>query len=486
MMNTLEIITLIRPTKVVGMVNFSITDVVFDSRIASSSSLFVAIKGVHVDGHDFIYSLATNGVRLIVSEVFVEVPDKCCLLIVENSARALGVIAAAFYGNPSNKLKLIGITGTNGKTTSVTLLHALFLGLGYKVGLLSTVVNKIGLQEYPSTHTTPDPISLNKLLAEMVSQGCDYCFMEVSSHAVVQERIAGLCFQGGVFTNITHDHLDYHGTFKEYIFAKKRFFDQMEIGAFALTNVDDKNGQVMMQNTKALVYSYALKSPADFKVKIMENQFSGLVLNINNQEVWTKLIGSFNAYNLLVVYAVSILLEQDPIETLSVLSNLDSVVGRFQYVRSNTGIIAIVDYAHTPDALENVLHTIGSIRSRNETVFTVIGCGGDRDKTKRPKMASIACDLSDKVIITSDNPRSENPEDIIKDMMEGVSGLHFKKTLSISDREQAIKTACAMALPSDIILIAGKGHENYQEINGVKHHFDDMEIVKQLFIKLGI
>ena len=363
-------------------------------------------------------------------------------------------------------------------------MHKVFTQLGYKVGLISTVVNKIGETEITSTHTTPDPVSLNALLKEMVLNGCDYCFMEVSSHAVVQHRIAGLKFAGGVFSNITHDHLDYHGTFKEYIKAKKGFFDSLPSSAFALTNVDDKNGMVMLQNTLAQKVTYALKSPADYKVKIIENQFSGLVLSIDGNEVWTKLIGSFNAYNLLVVYAVGVLLEQDKLELLTVLSNLDSVVGRFQQTRSNGGITAIVDYAHTPDALENVLQTIASIRTKNETVFTVIGCGGDRDTAKRPKMAAVACEYSDKVIITSDNPRSENPDDIIEQMMQGVEGQYFKKTLSITDREQAIKTACSLAQPNDIILIAGKGHETYQEIKGVKYPFDDMKVVTNIFEKL--
>ena len=406
------------------------------------------------------------------------------LVIVKDSSFALGIASSNFYDNPSSALKLVGVTGTNGKTTIVSLLHKVFLDLGYKVGLLSTVVNKIGAVEIPSTHTTPDQVSLNALLAQMVNEGCEFCFMEVSSHAVVQHRISGLSFTGGVFTNITHDHLDYHGSFKEYIKAKKGFFDALNKDAFALTNTDDKNGMVMLQNTNAHKASYAMKTPADFKVKIIENQFSGLVLTIDSQEVWTKLLGSFNAYNLLAVYAVAVLLEQDKIETLTVISKLDSVVGRFQQVRSKGGITAIVDYAHTPDALENVLQTVASIRTKNETVYTIVGCGGDRDTTKRPKMAAVACALSDKVIITSDNPRSENPEDIIAQMMEGVEGQYYKKTLSITDREQAIKTACAMAEPNDIILIAGKGHETYQEIKGVKYPFDDLKIVTNLFEKL--
>ncbi len=467
-----------------GNVDLTINQIVFDSRKAVNDALFVAIKGTQVDGHSFIPKVIEQGCKAILSEVSIEVPSDVTLIVVKDTSYALGVAASNFYDQPSKKLKLVGITGTNGKTTIVTLLHKVFSELGYKVGLLSTVVNKIGENEIPSTHTTPDQVSLNGLLAQMVEEGCEFCFMEVSSHSVVQHRISGLTFTGGVFTNITHDHLDYHGTFKEYIKAKKGFFDGLGKDAFALTNVDDKNGMVMLQNTQAHTSSYAMKSPADFKVKIIENQFSGLVLTIDGQEVWTKLLGAFNAYNLLAVYGVAVLLEQDKIETLTVISKLDAVVGRFQQVRSKSGITAIVDYAHTPDALENVLQTVASIRTKNETVFTIIGCGGDRDTTKRPKMAAVACELSDKVIITSDNPRSENPEDIIAQMMEGVEGQHYKKTLSITDREQAIKTACTMAEPNDIILIAGKGHETYQEIKGIKHPFDDLKIVTNLFEKL--
>ena len=467
-----------------GEMSLAIDQIVFDSRKAVNGSLFVAIKGTQVDGHSFISNVIQQGCTAILSEVQIDVPTGVTLVIVKDSSFALGIASSNFYDNPSSALKLVGVTGTNGKTTIVSLLHKVFSDLGYKVGLLSTVVNKIGAVEIPSTHTTPDQVSLNALLAQMVNEGCEFCFMEVSSHAVVQHRISGLSFTGGVFTNITHDHLDYHGSFKEYIKAKKGFFDALNKDAFALTNTDDKNGMVMLQNTNAHKASYAMKTPADFKVKIIENQFSGLVLTIDSQEVWTKLLGSFNAYNLLAVYAVAVLLEQDKIETLTVISKLDSVVGRFQQVRSKGGITAIVDYAHTPDALENVLQTVASIRTKNETVYTIVGCGGDRDTTKRPKMAAVACALSDKVIITSDNPRSENPEDIIAQMMEGVEGQYYKKTLSITDREQAIKTACAMAEPNDIILIAGKGHETYQEIKGVKYPFDDLKIVTNLFEKL--
>jgi UDP-N-acetylmuramoyl-L-alanyl-D-glutamate--2,6-diaminopimelate ligase len=394
------------------------------------------------------------------------------------------MMAANFFDNPSHDLKLIGITGTNGKTTTTTLLYKLFRGLGYKTGLISTVVNKIDDEVIPSTHTTPDPVTLNALLRKMVDAGCSYCFMEVSSHAIHQHRIAGLRFDIAGFTNITRDHLDYHNTFKEYIEVKKAFFDGLSNEAIAITNNDDKNGMVMLQNTKAKKRTFGLKGVSDYKAKVMENMFSGLVLQIDGTEVWTRLIGDFNAYNLLLVYAIALELEQDKHEVMRLLSTLESVEGRFEYMQSNTGIIGIVDYAHTPDALENVLKTIKNIRTGNETVFTIVGCGGDRDRGKRPEMARIACELSDKVILTSDNPRSEEPEDIIDEMMTGVEGQHFKKTLSIINRKEAIKTACTMAQKGDIILVAGKGHETYQEIKGVKHDFDDLEILKELMIKL--
>jgi UDP-N-acetylmuramoyl-L-alanyl-D-glutamate--2,6-diaminopimelate ligase len=403
---------------------------------------------------------------------------------VKDSSEALAKMASNFYDRPSAKLKLVGVTGTNGKTTTTTLLHKLYTKLGYHCGLLSTVVNRIGDREIPSTHTTPDPVSLNALLAEMVADGCSHCFMEVSSHAVHQKRIGGLDFTGAVFTNITHDHLDYHKTFAEYIRVKKSYFDGLNSNAFALTNADDKNGMVMLQNTAAQKHTYALKSPADFKVKVLENQFSGLVLSLNGIEVWTRLIGDFNAYNLLAVFAVSQLLGDDATEVMTVISQLESVEGRFEYLKSEGGITAIVDYAHTPDALENVLKTIANIRTKNETVITVVGCGGDRDRAKRPQMVEIACEMSDKVILTSDNPRSEDPMDILNEMEAGVPGLHFKKVLSIVDRAQAIKTAVSMAEKGDIILIAGKGHEKYQEIKGVKHDFDDLQITREMFHKL--
>lgn len=467
-----------------GNTSVEVQEIVFDSRAAKAGSVFVAIQGTTVDAHDYIPKVVEQGCDIIVAQKAVEVPAHVTLVVVENTSKALGIMASLFYGEPSKSLKLIGITGTNGKTTTTTLLHKLYMELGFKSGLISTVVNKIGDSEIPSTHTTPNPVALNQLLADMVEAGCTHCFMEVSSHAVAQHRIAGLRFEGAAFTNITHDHLDYHGTFKAYIEAKKGFFDELSADAFALTNLDDKNGMVMLQNTKAKKYTYALKSPADFKAKVMENQFSGLVLTIDGTELWSRLIGDFNAYNLLTVFGISQLLGQDKIEVLTVLSKLESVEGRFEYIRSNGGVIAIVDYAHTPDALENVLKTIHNIRTKNETVFTIVGCGGDRDKAKRPVMAKIACEMSDKVILTTDNPRTEDPQVILDEMMTGVEGQHFKKTLTILDREQAIKTACAMAEKGDIILIAGKGHEKYQEVNGVRHDFDDLKIVTELFNKL--
>ena len=403
----------------------------------------------------------------------------------DNTKKALSIVSSNFFGEPSKKLKLIGITGTNGKTTISTLLYNLYTGLGYQTGLISTVVNKISGREIPATHTTPDSIQLNSILNDMVEAGCSHCFMEVSSHAIHQHRITGVHFSGGAFTNITHEHLDYHKTFKEYLNVKKTFFDNLPPSSFALSNVDDKNGKVMLQNTNAKKCSYALKSMADYKAKVLENEFTGLVLSINGQEFWTRLIGDFNAYNLLAVFGISVELGENQTSILTVLSQLDSVSGRFQHIRSSGGITAIVDYAHTPDALDNVLKTIENIRTKNETVFTVVGCGGDRDKSKRPEMASIACELSDKVILTSDNPRSEDPNAIINEMMTGVDGANFKKTLSIVDREQAIKTAVSMAEKDDIILIAGKGHEKYQEIKGKKHAFDDMAKIKELFTKLN-
>jgi UDP-N-acetylmuramoyl-L-alanyl-D-glutamate--2,6-diaminopimelate ligase len=396
----------------------------------------------------------------------------------------MGLIAAAYYQHPSKKLKLVGVTGTNGKTTVATLLSNLFQELGYKVGLLSTVENKINNTVIPSTHTTPDSITINELLLDMIAANCDYCFMEVSSHATVQERIAGLSFTGAIFTNISHDHLDFHQTFEEYIKAKKYFFDQLPASAFALTNSDDKRGAVMLQNTKAHAKTYALQSMATFKAKIIENQFSGLFLNIDAEEVWFKMVGSFNAYNLLAVYATAMLLDQDKTRVLTILSTLSGAEGRFDYTIAPNGVIGIVDYAHTPDAIKNVLQTIANIRKGNETVIAIVGCGGDRDKTKRPIMAEVACKLSDKVILTSDNPRTEDPAAILKEMEAGVPISLKKKTITIQDRKEAIRTACHLAKSGDIILLAGKGHEKYQEINGVKFPFDDKQIFSEIMESL--
>jgi UDP-N-acetylmuramoyl-L-alanyl-D-glutamate--2,6-diaminopimelate ligase len=470
--------------EVKGTTDISVDHLTFDSRNVTASSVFFAMRGTVRDGHDFIVQVAEKGCAVIIAEELVEVPDSVQLIVVDDTSAALPIVAKNFFDDPSSKLKLVGITGTNGKTTTTTLLFNLYRKLGYECGLISTVVNKIGARDIPSTHTTPDPISLNELLVEMVEEGVSHCFMEVSSHAIHQNRILGLNFTGAAFTNITHDHLDYHKTFKEYISVKKAFFDGLSKEAFALTNLDDRNGLVMLQNSAAKKRSFALKTMSDYHGKVLENQFSGLVMTINGTELWTRLIGDFNAYNLLTVFGVSQELGEDKTEVLTVLSELGSVDGRFEYTRSNDGVVAIVDYAHTPDALENVLKTIENIRTKNEQVITVVGCGGDRDKAKRPIMAEIACKFSNKVILTSDNPRSEDPDTIIEDMMEGVDGTNFKKTLSITNRGQAIKTAVAMSEAGDIILIAGKGHEKYQEIKGVRHDFDDLATVNELLTKL--
>ncbi len=470
--------------EVKGATAIAVDHLTFDSRDVTNSSVFFAMVGTVRDGHDFIPQVIEKGVAVIVAEKVVDVPESVQLVVVNDTSEALPIVAKNFYDDPSSKMKLIGITGTNGKTTTTTLLFNLYRKLGYECGLISTVVNKIGARDIPSTHTTPDPISLNALLAEMAEVGVSHCFMEVSSHAIHQNRILGLNFTGAAFTNITHDHLDYHKTFKEYISVKKAFFDDLSKEAFALTNLDDRNGMIMLQNTAAKKRSYALKTISDYHGKVLENQFSGLVMTINGTELWTRLIGDFNAYNLLTVFGVSQELGDDETEVLTALSELGSVDGRFEYTRSSDGVVAIVDYAHTPDALENVLKTIENIRTKNEQVITVVGCGGDRDKAKRPIMAEIACKFSDKVILTSDNPRSEEPDAIIEDMMEGVDAANFRKTLSITNRGQAIKTAVSMSETGDIILIAGKGHEKYQEIKGVRHDFDDLATVNELLTKL--
>jgi UDP-N-acetylmuramoyl-L-alanyl-D-glutamate--2,6-diaminopimelate ligase len=469
-------------TELQGSADTEITAVVFDSRKVVPGSLFVAVKGTVTDGHDYIDKAIKDGAVVVICEDLpAHTAAEVDFLMVANSAIALGIVTANFYDNPSSKLKLVGVTGTNGKTTIATLLYQLFRDLGYKCGLLSTVENQVNGEVIASTHTTPDPVELNKLLDEMVAKGCDYCFMEVSSHAVAQHRIAGLTFAGGIFSNLTHDHLDYHKTFAEYLKAKKAFFDGLPKNAFALTNVDDKNGSVMLQNTVAYKKSYGLKNMADYKARILENQFGGLLLQIDNEDVWFKMVGTFNAYNLLSVYAAAMLLEQDKAKVLTILSKLRGAEGRFEYIVAASKIIGIVDYAHTPDAVQNVLSTIHDIRKGNEKVITVIGCGGDRDKAKRPIMAKVASEWSDKVILTSDNPRSEDPAQIIKDMEVGIDAAFKRHTLSITDRHEAIKTACHLARPGDIILLAGKGHEKYQEIRGVKNHFDDMEELEEQF-----
>lgn len=461
-----------------------ISEIVFDSRKAKSGTIFVALRGTTVDGHDFIAKAIAEGATTIVCEQVANKEEDVHYIVVENSHYALGLMACNFYEHPSRELKLVGVTGTNGKTTVATLLYKLFLGLGQKVGLLSTVENRIGEQVLEATHTTPDALAVNRLLATMRDAGCDYVFMEVSSHAADQDRIAGLDFDGAIFTNMSHDHLDYHGTFQNYIYAKKKFFDNLSANAFAIVNTDDKRGAVMLQNCKAKGYTYALRSLADFKARIVENTMEGLILDIDGREVYSRLVGDFNAYNLLAVYAAALLLGEDKDELLTVLSNLTSAEGRFDYVRSTTaGIMGIVDYAHTPDALEKVLQTLQKLREGAGKIITVVGCGGDRDKTKRPIMAKMACNYSEQAILTSDNPRSESPEAILKEMEEGVPPSAKMSVLIIADRRQAIRTACRLAQKGDIVLVAGKGHEKYQEIQGVKHPFDDK---KELQEALGV
>ena len=461
-----------------GSTNIAIEYLAYDSRKVGKFTLFVAVKGTQVDGHQFIDGAIESGaVCILCQQMPNKFQDDITYVLVDDPAKALGLISSNFYNNPSEKLKLVGITGTNGKTTSVTLLYNLFRLMGYKVGLISTVVNKVHNENVPSTHTTPSSLELNELLDRMVKKGCAYAFMEVSSHAIDQHRIAGVNFVGAVFTNITRDHLDYHQTFDNYIAAKKAFFDQLSSNSFALFNVDQLHGETMVLDTPAKVLSYGMNSVCDYKVKILENRFDGMTLDLDNTEVHTKLIGDFNAYNLLVAYAVGRLLSKEKIDVLTTLSGLSAPEGRFQHVASKSNITSIIDYAHTPDALQNVLKTIEKIRVGNEMVITIVGCGGDRDKGKRAIMAEIACRLSDQVIFTSDNPRSENPEDIIGDMEKGIADNELKKTLSIVNRKEAIKTACSMAHSGDILLIAGKGHEKYQEIKGEVIPFDDMEVV---------
>jgi UDP-N-acetylmuramoyl-L-alanyl-D-glutamate--2,6-diaminopimelate ligase len=468
---------------VAGSTEIEVNDIQIDSRKVKPGAVFVAVKGVAADGHQFIEKAIDNGAVVVVAEAMpAEKKEGVVYVQAENSAAAAGYMAHNFFGQPSERMKIVGVTGTNGKTTIATLLYKLFTVLGYKCGLLSTVENHIGDKIVPATHTTPDAVSLNQLLKQMADEGCTHVFMEVSSHAVHQHRVTGLQFAGGLFSNITHDHLDYHKTFDEYIRVKKTFFDTLPSSAFAISNADDKRGEVMLQNTNAKKYLYSLKTMAEFKGKILENSLAGLVMNVNDQEVHFRMIGEFNAYNLLAVYGAAMCMGEDKQEVLRCLSVLTGAEGRFDYmVSAKEKVIAIVDYAHTPDALLNVLATIKKLKKGFETVITVVGCGGDRDKTKRPVMAQAACEHSDKAIFTSDNPRSENPEQIIKDMEEGLPVAYKRKYIAIADRKEAIKTAISLAKPEDIILIAGKGHEKYQDIKGVKHHFDDKEIVGEMF-----
>ena len=486
MKNLKEILYKVAIESVKGSTDIPVQKIEFDSRLVQSSDIFIAIRGSISDGHNFIQTAIDRGATTIVCETPPEVmADAVSFIIVANTNSALATMAANFYENPSAKLKLVGITGTNGKTTVASLLYQLYKDAGYKVGLISTVKIMVDEVEYKATHTTPDSLTINKYLQLMLDNEVEFCFMEVSSHGIHQKRTEGLYFAGGVFTNLSHDHLDYHSTFAEYRDVKKSFFDNLPRTKFAISNIDDKNGSVMFQNTSAKKITYALKSYADYRAQILENQLSGLLLKIDDNEVWTRLIGTFNAYNLLAIYATAVELGMEKLEALRLLSLLESVSGRFQFIVSETNITAIVDYAHTPDALENVLQTINSIRTRNEQLLTVVGCGGDRDKTKRPLMADIASGLSDKTILTSDNPRTEIPESIIEEMEKGVQIQNSNKTLSITDRFQAIKAACQFANANDIILIAGKGHETYQEIHGVKSDFDDMKIVTTLLKQLN-
>lgn len=467
-----------------GPAELEVKDLQFDSRQVADGTLFVAQRGTKVDGHQFVSGAIEKGAVAIVCE---ELPEKLAKEVayikVSDSSEALGLMAANYYGHPSEQLKLIGITGTNGKTTTVTLLHRMFRMLGHHVGLVSTIVNKIDEEELPTGHTTPDALELNQLLRRMVDAGCEYCFMEVSSHAVVQHRIAGVRFSGAIFSNITHDHLDFHKTMANYIAAKKGFFDGLSEGAWALVNIDDKNGRVMVQNTRAEVHTYALQHAADFHCRLVEDTFEGMHLDINGQALWCRLVGRFNAYNLTAIYAAAVLCGADKQEVLRLLSLLEAAPGRFQYV-SGRGITAIVDYAHTPDALQNVIATINDIRRPTQLLITVVGCGGDRDRTKRPEMAKIAAEGSDKVVLTSDNPRTENPDTILDEMEAGLTAQQLSHVVRITDRRQAIRTACMMAKEGDIVLVAGKGHEKYQEVNGVRNHFDDVEeLEKELNVK---
>jgi len=478
-----EILYKVRIRSVHGKLDVQVRDLQVDSRKVGKDSAFIAVKGTHTDGHQFIEAVSLVQPAAIICEIMpLSLNDGITYIQVENSAAASGLMAHNFFGQPSEKLKLVGVTGTNGKTTIVTLLFKLFSSLGYTCGMLSTVQNHIGSMVLPATHTTPDPISLNQLLHDMLKAGCTHVFMETSSHAIHQHRIDGLYYTGGIFSNITHDHLDYHKTFDEYIRVKKLFFDGLSSAAFAITNADDKRGEVMLQNTAASKYTYSLKTTADFKGKILENNLTGLVMLVNDQEVHFRLIGEFNAYNLLAAFGAAICLGEEKAEILRNLSVLSGAEGRFDYMISpKEKIVGIVDYAHTPDALENVLSTIQKLRKNDERIITVVGCGGDRDKKKRPIMGEVACQLSDRVVFTSDNPRSEEPEAILQDMEEGLNTAARKKFISVTDRREAIKTAVNLSQPSDIVLVAGKGHEKYQEIKGVKYPFDDKVVLKEIF-----
>src|SRR5450759_1850521 len=483
MMKIEEIIKGIEIVSVTGTKNTAITGIEFDSRKVQKNSMFVAVKGYKSDGHDFINSAITSGAAAILCEVLPEKPEKnICWIKTTDSAKALGLAASNFFGNPSTSLKLVGVTGTNGKTTIATLLYRMFQKLGYKCGLFSTVCNYINEKEYEATHTTPDPVQLNFLLSKMAGEGCDFAFMEVSSHSADQKRIAGLKFDGGIFTNLTHDHLDYHKTFDNYLAAKKSFFDSLPSNSFALVNIDDRNGRVILQNCPASHYTFSVRGMADFRCNIIEQGFAGMGLKIQGEEVWTRFIGDFNASNLLAVYAAADLLGASKKEILTILSDLHPVPGRLEVIKSPAGISGLVDYAHTPDALLNVIDTINKIREGGVQLITVVGAGGDRDRTKRPKMAAISAEGSNKVILTSDNPRTEDPEKILDEMEAGITPDLKRKTLRITNRHEAIKTAVMLANDGDVILIAGKGHETYQEIMGVKHHFDDREELRNALL----
>jgi UDP-N-acetylmuramoyl-L-alanyl-D-glutamate--2,6-diaminopimelate ligase len=469
--------------KMIGNADVSVEGLCIDSRKAAAGMVFIALRGHSVDGHQFIHTAIEKGASVVVCDTIpADAQHGVTFVQVADTAHAAGMMAAAFYGEPSSNMKVVGVTGTNGKTTVATLLFKTFQKLGYKCGLISTVQNHIHTEVVSATHTTPDAISIQSLLAKMAEAGCKYVFMEVSSHAVHQQRIAGITFTGAIFTNITHDHLDYHKTFDEYIRVKKKFFDDLPKQAFALTNADDKRGMVMLQNTIADKQSYSLKVPASFKGKVLENNLTGLVMNVDGHEAHFRMIGTFNAYNLLAVYGAAVLLGEEKLNILSVLSDLHGAPGRFEtYMSPNDQVLGIVDYAHTPDALINVLATINQLRTKGQQLITVVGCGGDRDAAKRPLMAEVACEHSDRVILTSDNPRSEDPEQILNEMEQGLTIVHKRKVLRITDRKEAIKTACSLAQPEDIVLIAGKGHETYQEIKGVRYPFDDREVLKDCF-----